>query len=177
MASKSKSSQQRKENNTNLFVTGELSGIKGRFKNGLVPEIKIRYNKGKRVLGKVKTSKDVADFVRSQYARGSIDTQEFFNVLFLNKSNSIAGYYQHSKGGVSGTVVDSKLIFSIALKSLSTGIILSHNHPSGNTRPSRSDISITKRINKAAQFLEINLLDHVIITKSSYFSFADEGML
>ncbi|MBP2831281.1 JAB domain-containing protein [Aquimarina sp. U1-2] len=156
---------------------GELSGIKGQFKFNLVPEINLRYNKGRRVLGNVKSSSEVAKFIRLQYKRGTIEAQEFFNVIYLNRRNSIIGYYRHSKGGLVGTIADPRLIFAIALKSLATGIIIAHNHPSGNLKPSASDINLTKRIKRIGELHDVLLLDHIIISRQGYFSFSDEGML
>lgn len=156
---------------------GELSGLSGQFKPNLVPEIKLRYNKGRRVLGNVKSSDDAADFIRAQYKRGTIEAQEFFNVIYLDRKNSVIGYYRHSMGGVAGTVVDYRIIFAIALKSLSSGLIVAHNHPSGNLKPSASDINVTKRIKSIGELHEITLLDHIIVTKGGHYSFADEGML
>ena len=159
------------------LLMGELSGIAGQFKPNLIPEIKLSYNKGKRVLGNVKSSKDAANFIRSQYRRGSIEAQEFFNVIYLDRKNSVIGYYRHSKGGIAGTVADPRIIFAIALKSLSSGIIIAHNHPSGTLKPSSSDINLTRKIKQIGDLHEISLLDHLIVTKESYFSFSDEGIL
>jgi len=98
-------------------------------------------------------------------------------VLLLNRANRVLGFVKISEGGVSGTVVDPKKIFQIALKANASGIILAHNHPSGNTTPSASDESITAKIVAAGKFLEISVLDHLIITSEQYFSFSDEGRL
>ena len=84
---------------------------------------------------------------------------------------------QISKGGISGTVVDNRLIFRQALQHYASSIILAHNHPSGNLKPSQADIRITKKIKQAGEFMDIKLLDHLIITSSSYYSFGDEGMI
>ena len=81
------------------------------------------------------------------------------------------------RGGVSSTVVDSKVIFSFALESLASGIILSHNHPSGNLKPSNSDIRLTKKLVDAGKIMEVPILDHIIVGDNDYFSFADEGLL
>ncbi|MEM9388828.1 MAG: JAB domain-containing protein [Bacteroidota bacterium] len=156
---------------------GELSGLGRQFKPNLVPEIKLRYNKGSRVLGNVKSSDDAADFIRAQYKKGTIEAQESFNVIYLNNKNSILGYYEHSKGGLTSTLVDTRLIFAVALKSLSTGIILSHNHPSGKLKPSKSDIRITNNLKWVGNLHNIEILDHIIITKDGHYSFADENML
>lgn len=156
---------------------GSLSGVKGQFKPGLVPEIKVRYNRGKRVLGNVKSTKEIASFIRLQYKRGTIETQEYFNVMYLNNRGSILGFYQHSKGSITGVMADSRLIFGVALKSLATGIVLSHNHPSGNLNPSRADINVTNKFKLVGELLEIEVIDHIIVTKNGYYSFADNGKI
>ena len=110
----------------------------------------------------------------------NLDTIEMFEeakVLFLNNALKVIGIYSLSKGGISSSVVDIRLILSIALKSISTHIILIHNHPSTNLRPSKADMDITSKLKTACEFLEIKLLDHLIINKESYYSFADEGLL
>lgn len=102
---------------------------------------------------------------------------EEFWILLLNQANHIIGRTRISIGGVSGTVVDSKLIFKPAIEALATGIILVHNHPSGNLKPSGADIDLTRKLKQAGIYLDINILDHVIIAFNGYFSFADENML
>jgi DNA repair protein RadC len=89
----------------------------------------------------------------------------------------LLGVYCVSKGGVAGTVVDPKLIFAAALKANSTSMILCHNHPSGNLQPSQSDVSLTKKLVQAGEFMELKVVDHIIMTTERYFSFADEGMI
>ena len=97
--------------------------------------------------------------------------------LFLNRSNSLIGSYKVSSGGITSTVVDIRLILSIALKSLSCSLILAHTHPSGNLKPSTTDMEMTYKIKEAAKFMDIRLLDHLIISTEGYYSFADEGEL
>tara|TARA_R110000751_G_C13590919_1_gene461023 strand:+ start:70 stop:570 length:501 start_codon:yes stop_codon:yes gene_type:complete len=107
-----------------------------------------------------------------------IDLRERFIVLYLNKQNKVHGFYTVSIGGIDGTVVDVKMCILPALRSMSSGMILAHNHPSNNLRPSQADIKVTKKIKEAAKFFDIALLDHIIMTPDSgYFSFADEGMI
>ncbi len=105
-----------------------------------------------------------------------LDHEQFW-VLFLNQANKIIQSYQISKGGITATVVDPKIIFNQALLVKATGLILFHNHPSGTVKPSKSDIELTQKIKKGANILEITLLDHLIIGQNSYFSFADEQKL
>lgn len=144
-----------------------------------VPEIKLRYNRSTRkpLLGKITSSREAADFIRSTYKRGEIEMQEHFVVLYLNRGNKIMGYYRHATGGIAGVVADIRIILAGALKSLCTSIVIAHNHPSGNLRPSDADIKLTKSLKSAAETMEITLLDHIIMTKDSYTSLADEGLM
>jgi DNA repair protein RadC len=103
--------------------------------------------------------------------------QEEVKILLLNRSNKVLGIYSLAKGGLNSCDVDIRIILSVALKTLSTGIILIHNHPSGNTKPSKADLAITEKLKSACDIMNIVLLDHLIITKSDYYSFADEGLL
>lgn len=143
-----------------------------------VPEIKIRYSRPQRIfLGKVTHSKDVADFIRKTFKRGTIELQERFIVLYLNSANEILGYYKHSVGSINATIADRRLIFAAAIASASVYLIVAHNHPSGNLKPSQTDIELTHRLKEAGKILDINLLDHLIITKLGYYSFADNSLL
>ena len=105
------------------------------------------------------------------------DLKEYFFVIFLNQENEVLGYNKLSEGGINGTVADIRLTFGMALKSLASGIILIHNHPSGNTKPSPADQRLTKRFKEAGELLEINVLDHLILTTDNYYSFTDEDRL
>ncbi len=102
---------------------------------------------------------------------------EEFWVLFLNRANRVIGRQRISSGGVSGTVVDAKIIFKHALEMLASGIILCHNHPSGNLNPSSADLELTRKLRNGGKVLDINVMDHLIIAESGYYSFADEGAL
>jgi len=107
----------------------------------------------------------------------TIALQEKFCALYLNRVNRVLGVYELSTGGMTGTVADIRLLFSVALKVAATGIIIAHNHPSGNMKPSKADIELTRRIKEGAMILDIKLLDHLIISpvERGYYSFADEG--
>jgi len=107
----------------------------------------------------------------------SYDHVEYFYILLLNRNNQILGAHQISKGGFTGTVVDVRVIFQVALKTCSTSIVAIHNHPSGNLTPSDADHQITMKIKDAGKLLDIHLVDHLIITSESYRSMADEGLL
>lgn len=102
---------------------------------------------------------------------------EEFWVILLNRANRVVKKVQISQGGVAGTVADPKLIFKVALEYLASGLILAHNHPSGNLTASHADIELTKKIREGGKLLEIQLLDHIIVAGQKYFSFADEGLL
>ena len=97
------------------------------------------------------------------------------NLLYIfPRANYVIGYHLLSKGGISSTVVDNKLLFSLALESLATSLILAHNHPSGNLKPSKQDKAVTRKVKNMAEVMDLNLLDHIILTKNSHYSFADE---
>ncbi|MFL5752033.1 MAG: DNA repair protein RadC [Bacteroidia bacterium] len=102
---------------------------------------------------------------------------EEFWMLLLNRQNKIIKHEFISRGGVSGTIVDAKLVFKPALEQTASGIILAHNHPSGNLKPSNEDMSLTKKLKEAGKLLDISILDHLIISDNSYYSFADEGLI
>jgi len=102
---------------------------------------------------------------------------EEFHVLFLNNSSKVLGRQCTSKGGITGTIADVRLIMKAAVEHKATAIVLCHNHPSGNNKPSQSDIALTKKVKQAGEILDINVLDHVIIGHKEYYSFADEGLL
>ncbi|CAH0183462.1 DNA repair protein RadC [Chryseobacterium sp. WG14] len=103
-------------------------------------------------------------------------TEEFW-AIFLNNSNKVLHISQMTQGGISQSIVDVRILFKKALDHFSTGIIIAHNHPSGSLKPSREDMNITQKIKEAGKTLSIQLLDHVIITQDSYFSFSDTGLL
>ncbi|WP_462247533.1 RadC family protein [Ekhidna sp.] len=102
---------------------------------------------------------------------------EEFWLVFLKRNNEVIKKEMLSRGGISGTIVDSKMIFKRALEEIASGIILAHNHPSGNLNPSIEDINLTKKVKDAGKSLDIVILDHLIITENGFFSFADEDML
>ncbi len=123
---------------------------------------------------KIGGSKDVVDFFRPLLADL---THEEFWVMFLNRGNKIIDTFMVSQGGISGTVIDVRLILKKAIEKLASSLILCHNHPSGTIQASNADISITKKIIDAAKIMDITVLDHIIITQNSFLSFADNGML
>lgn len=126
---------------------------------------------------KLKDSAEVYKFLFANWNLDTIELFEEFRVLYLNNANKVLGIFKVSQGGMTGTVADPRMIFITALKLSATNIILSHSHPSGNLTPSRADQELTLKIKQAGIFLEIKLIDHIILTRESYYSFADEGLL
>lgn len=122
----------------------------------------------------VGNSHDAYQILQNQLS--DLRTEEFW-AMFLNNNNKVIRISQLTQGGISQSIVDVRVLFKSALDHFSTGIIIAHNHPSGNLKPSREDISITQKIKEAGKTLSIQLLDHLIITQDSYFSFSDEGLL
>jgi hypothetical protein len=162
----------KKYSNTPEIVLGSITKMD-------VPEVKVHLNRSskKPFLGKITSSKNVADFIRSTYGQGNIELQEHSVVLYLNNAGKILGYYKHTTGGLSSTIFDVRLILGVALKCAAVSIILAHNHPGGRAVPSEADQLLTTRIKDAAEVMDIRLLDHIIITKNNYYSFADEELL
>ncbi|CAM4173239.1 RadC family protein [Flavobacterium antarcticum] len=142
-----------------------------------IAEISVSYSTSKEEKLKVTKSKDSYDILISNWNKNTLELQEEFKILLLNRNNKVLGIYPISRGGTAGTVVDVKLVFSVALKCNASSIIICHNHPSGNLNPSESDKVMTEKLRKAGGYLDIALLDHIIITKYGFFSFADEGLI
>jgi DNA repair protein RadC len=124
---------------------------------------------------KIAGSRDVYELVLPLW--DDLEYRESFAILLMNRANRALGIAQVSFGGLSGTVADPKVIFQHALKACASSVILMHNHPSGNTQPSEADIHLTKKLVEAGKFLDLPILDHVIITTDGYYSFADEGLI
>ena len=120
---------------------------------------------------------DGYNILHQLWNKDRIEMQEEFKVLLMNRCNKVIGVFEAASGGITGTVADPRLILATALKCLATGIILAHNHPSGNLKPSAADENLTSKIKEAAKYHDITVLDHLIITSEGYFSFADEGLL
>ena len=131
-------------------------------------------NEGVKELPSIQSSQAAFEIVSNTL--GYLDHEEFW-VLYLNQANRLLGKFQLSKGGISQTVVDLRLLFKRAIEWNATAIILAHNHPSGNLTPSASDKNVTQKIKKAAALLDIRLLDHIIIAAEKYLSFADKELL
>lgn len=135
-----------------------------------------RRRRGEEALEKVKITSSSSVFEVMQPVIGELDHEEFW-ILYLNNSNKIIEQFQISKGGITGTLVDVRITLRKALELGAVSLILTHNHPSGNLNPSEADKQLTKKLKSAAESLDIKILDHIIVTEKSYFSFADEGLL
>jgi len=125
---------------------------------------------------RIEASSDAGDLLRPFFATCQDHHEEFY-VLCLNQRNDVLAAYRAGAGGITGTVVDVRLIFQTALLCNATGLVLAHNHPSGNPQASHADIKLTQKVKGCAEFMDMRLIDHVIITASGYTSFADEGLL
>ncbi len=126
---------------------------------------------------KINSSQDAERLFRENWNDAQIGFVEEFKIMLLNRTNRVLGLSSISKGGVSGTVADPKIIFGLALKAVASGLIVAHNHPSGNLKPSQADLVLTNKLKEAGHLLDIALLDHIILTPDSYTSLADEGYL
>ena len=143
-----------------------------------IPELTLKYKTGEIKKVQVRSSKDAADYMRLMFDEDTIEACERVVVVYLNRKNNSIGWFKVSQGGISGTIIDVRLVLATALKCLASGMIMCHNHPSGNTDPSESDLKITQKLKDAGTLMDIQLLDHIILTPDgSYYSFADEGTL
>lgn len=125
---------------------------------------------------KICNSTDSSNFIRQFYS-DDIEIFESFFLLLLNRANKTIGYAKISQGGVAGTVVDIRIVCKYAVDALASAAIIAHNHPSGNLNPSEADVRITEKIKNALTIFDVKLLDHIILTAESFYSFADEGRL
>ncbi|MDO7170762.1 RadC family protein [Mariniflexile sp. AS56] len=171
--------------NNNLSELGKLSikqlmefkGIGEAKAISIVAALELgRRRRGEEALEKKKITSSNSVFELMQPIIGELQHEEFW-IVYLNNSNKVIQKNQLSKGGITGTLVDVRLVLKNALEVGATGLILSHNHPSGTLKPSEADKQITKKLKTAAESLDIKVLDHVIITENAYFSFADEGLI
>jgi len=143
-----------------------------------VNEIQVSYkatSKQDRI--KITNSQDAFKVILSNWNKNTIELHEEFKVLLLNRANEVLGVHTVSKGGITATVVDIRILFAVALKSASTSIVLVHNHPSGNLKPSEADKRLYEKVKKASEFLDIQILDNMIISKDDFYSFADKGLI
>lgn len=144
-----------------------------------IPEFKISLNFKQKPAERiaVKSSEDAAAVCRKCFDADTMEWTESFIVIALNRASKVIGFYKVSQGGLSGTVADPRVILQFALLSNASSIILAHNHPSGNLNPSNSDKQMTTRLCAAAMLMEIQILDHIIMTAESHYSFLEHGEL
>ena len=173
-----------------IYILGVLFGVVGIYryskKKGISlgklttkpPKVRLVYSRivpeSERV--KISSSSNVVRLFRKLWS-SQIEIKEEFYVLLLDRANHVLGYHVLSQGGTSATVVDPKILYALAVESLASNIIIAHNHPSGSLKPSEQDIRLTSKVKAAGKSLDINLLDHIIITKEGHYSFADEMQL
>ncbi|MFA6072032.1 MAG: JAB domain-containing protein [Janthinobacterium sp.] len=149
---------------TNLFQVSEI-------KVSYLPKFKA-YERPK-----VTTSKEAYEILLNNWDHGMIEMREQMKVLLLNRANNVLGIFDVSTGGQAGTICDPKIVFATALKANSSSLILAHNHPSGNLKPSSQDIHITRKLVEAGKMLDLFVADHLIVTKRGYYSFGDEELI
>lgn len=142
-----------------------------------VKEFSLKYNTTDIDTKIIKNSSDTTEILRQVFDKDEINIYECFYILLLNHSLKVQGYAKISQGGVSQTTADARLIAKYAIDSLATSVVLAHNHPSGSLTPSQADRSLTYKIEKALELLEIKVIDHIILTDNDYYSFADSGLL
>lgn len=152
------------QNQNSLFMVSEI-------KVSYIPKFKASDRP------KINSSKDAYEILFNNWDLNRIEMTEQFFILLLNRANNVIGMTEISSGGFAGTVVDAKVIFSIALKCAASALVLAHNHPSSNLKPSDADLTITRRMVAAGKILDIEILDHLILTRDKYFSFGDQGLL
>lgn len=150
-----------------ILINERVAEIQMSYRNIVKPEDRIT----------IENSRTAANAFRENWDADNLEYFEEFKILLLNTANEILGIKHVGSGGTNACFVDPKIIFQAALKSNANAVILCHNHPSGNTKPSEQDKKLTERIVAGGQIIGINILDHVILTANSYLSFADEGLI
>lgn len=142
-------------------------------------EINVNYSKKTVHVESIKDSFQAYNLLREIYleTNAAVEVKEYFYFLLLNRSNEVTSYMKLSEGGITCTIVDLRILIGTALKCLASGIILCHNHPSGNLEPSDSDKDLTKRITHACKLFDIKVLDHIILTSTDFYSFSDNGLM
>ena len=138
-------------------------------------ELEVKWQRIKPII-KVTNANQAFNFIKG-IELNELDVCEHFIAIYLNRASNIITYKIISKGGINGTVADLRIIFCYGLKCLASGLIIAHNHPSENIKPSDSDITLTKKIAKTGKLVEINLIDSLIFTQDEYFSFSNEGLI
>jgi len=147
------------------------------MKFNIVNEIKLSYSRKGNCEKSISSSQDAVEVFREHFDADEMDYRESFFALYLNQANKVLGIKKISESGISSTLVDVRIVLQAALLCNASGIIVAHNHPSGNLNPSSSDIKMTAQIKEASKMMNMTLLDHVILTSDSHYSFADDGMI
>ncbi len=143
-----------------------------------IAEIKVSYTPSIQPAPTIDSSFAAHDYLRKLFSVDTISLQEQFVILYLNRANMVIGAYHAFTGGITGTVADIRIIMAVALKAMACGMVISHNHPSGSLKPSSADKQLTDKIKEAGKLMDINLLDHIILSpEGTFYSFADEGEL
>ncbi len=144
-----------------------------------IAEVQVSYNPAYKMSErpKISGSHDTEQLLRQVWNKDNLQYIEQFYLILMSRSHAVLGIYPVSKGGVSGTIADPKVIFSVALKGNCSSLIIAHNHPSGSLQPSEADINLTKKIIAGGKILDIQVLDHIILTAEGYTSFADQDWL
>lgn len=144
----------------------------------IIYEIELKYSpttlKQERL--KITKSKSAYEIFLNNWNMDTIELYEEFKILLLNRANEVLGIHTLSIGGISGTIVDLKLLFAVVVKSAASSIVISHNHPSGNLKPSEADKRLYEKVKRAAKMLDIDVLDNLIVTRDGYYSFVDENL-
>ena len=143
----------------------------------IISEVQISYSSIIKARDRMKITGSTESYCAFKLFWPAYDHIEFMYMLMLNRQNQVLGYHQISKGGMTGTIIDIRVVFQVALKACATSIIVAHNHPSGNLKVSSADRKITQNLKQAGLILEIPLLDHLILSSEGYYSMADEGIL
>lgn len=142
-----------------------------------ISEISLKNVKGEIHKVKITSSKDLAKYFREIFNQETLEVFEQVMVIFMNNSNNTIAWYKASQGGITGTIIDIRLVMKAALNCYATSMAIAHNHPSGTLTPSDADKAITNKLREAGNVLDIKLLDHIIITSDDFFSFTDNGLL
>lgn len=144
-----------------------------------VSEVEIIYRNHTPIQNRISVTKSQTayEILRNTWDENKIELLEQFKILLIDRNGSCLGISEVATGGVTACVVDPRVVFAIGLKSKASGLILAHNHPSGNLKPSEADLSLTQKFMKAGSFLDIAILDHLIITTNGYYSFTDNGII
>jgi DNA repair protein RadC len=143
----------------------------------MAAEVTLQYKTQCQKKGKAMSAREAYDILVSTFREGTIDYKEYAKVLYLNQANEVVAYNTVSEGGITETAIDIRLVLQGALLTNATQVLLAHNHPSGNLKPSPQDNMITQRLKKACEIMRIHLVDHLIITSTGYYSYREEGRI